>query len=183
MFLKSKILEIFTQTKQRFFKVNSMSNQTRNVVQFHGGGDDYCPLKTVEGLGGNIGDNPVNGFVIAWRDDIERKSLPGEKRIYSATIDNDTGKEVQVAEIYLKNDGTISISGKANIVITTEADLTVNSNGKTTINAKGEATLNGSSVNLGGSGGSLVLTEKTVIKDGEGRLCSITSNTTKTKAV
>ena len=175
MFLKAKILEIFTQLKQRSFKINSMMNQTRNVVQFHGGGDDYCPLKTVEGLGGNIGNNPANGFLIAWRDDIERKSLPGEKRIYSATIDEETGKEVQVAEVYLKNDGTIEISGGANVVISTNANLIVNSTGTTTINA--------ASVNLGGDGGALVLTENSEIKDGEGRICSITSNTTKTKAV
>ena len=175
MFLKAKILEIFTQLKQRSFKVNSMMNQTRNVVQFHGGGDDYCPLKTVEGLGGNIGNNPANGFLIAWRDDIERKSLPGEKRIYSATIDEETGKEVQVAEVYLKNDGTVEISGVANVVISTNANLIVNSTGTTTINA--------ASVNLGGDGGALVLTENSEIKDGEGRICSITSNTTKTKAV
>lgn len=175
MFLKAKILEIFTQLKQRSFKVNSMMNQTRNVVQFHGGGDDYCPLKTVEGLGGNIGNNPANGFLIAWRDDIERKSLPGEKRIYSATIDEETGKEVQVAEVYLKNDGTVEISGGANVVISTNANLIVNSTGTTTINA--------ASVNLGGDGGALVLTENSEIKDGEGRICSITSNTTKTKAV
>ena len=175
MFLKAKILEIFTQLKQRSFKINSMMNQTRNVVQFHGGGDDYCPLKTVEGLGGNIGNNPANGFLIAWRDDIERKSFPGEKRIYSATIDEETGKEVQVAEVYLKNDGTIEISGGANVVISTNANLIVNSTGTTTINA--------ASVNLGGDGGALVLTENSEIKDGEGRICSITSNTTKTKAV
>ena len=175
MFLKAKILEIFTQLKQRSFKVNSMMNQTRNVVQFHGGGDDYCPLKTVEGLGGNIGNNPANGFLIAWRDDIERKSLPGEKRIYSATIDEETGKEVQVAEVYLKNDGTVEISGGANVVISTNANLIVNSTGTATINA--------ASVNLGGDGGALVLTENSEIKDGEGRICSITSNTTKTKAV
>lgn len=175
MFLKAKILEIFTQLKQRSFKINSMMNQTRNVVQFHGGGDDYCPLKTVEGLGGNIGNNPANGFLIAWRDDIERKSLPGEKRIYSATIDEETGKEVQVAEVYLKNDGTVEISGGANVVISTNANLIVNSTGTTTINA--------ASVNLGGDGGALVLTENSEIKDGEGRICSITSNTTKTKAV
>ena len=175
MFLKAKILEIFTQLKQRSFKINSMMNQTRNVVQFHGGGDDYCPLKTVEGLGGNIGNNPANGFLIAWRDDIERKSLPGEKRIYSATIDEEAGKEVQVAEVYLKNDGTVEISGGANVVISTNANLIVNSTGTTTINA--------ASVNLGGDGGALVLTENSEIKDGEGRICSITSNTTKTKAV
>ena len=41
----------------------------------------------------------------------------------------------------------------------------------------------GGSVNLGGSGGAFVLTENSTITDGEGRTCTITSNTTKTKAI
>lgn len=43
--------------------------------------------------------------------------------------------------------------------------------------------INGGIINLGGSDGAFVLTENSVITDGEGRPCTITSNTTKTKAL
>lgn len=175
MLLKAKITEIFTQIKQRYFKVNLMSNQTSNLVQFHSGGEDYCPLINVEGLASSIGDNPAKGVIFAWRDDVTRKSLPGEKRFYSVKIDEETGETLEVTEIYLKNDGSVDITGTTTVNINATTDVN--------INATGNANITAATVNLGGDGGAFVLTEKTEIKDGEGRVCTITSNTSKTKAM
>lgn len=114
MFLKTKISEIFTKGVLRFFKMSLWTKQSLNLVQFHAGGDDYCPTLDVEGLGGSIGNNPKGGFVFVWRDSIERKSKQGEKRIYSVSPQNP--KKV-VSEVYLKNDGTIEISGDKDLKI------------------------------------------------------------------
>jgi len=191
MFQKIKILEIFKNFNLRFFKTSLLSRQIAKIVQFHSGGDDYCPLLECEGLGGSIGNNPSNGFVFAWRDCIERKSQPGEKRIYAIRKDEETGEIDVVSEIYLKNDGTVEISGgkdltvaingNANFTVTGNTNLTTS--GDTIINSTGSATFTGSVVNLGGDDGALVLTENSEIKDGEGRTCTITSNTSITKAV
>ena len=56
--------------------------------------------------------------------------------------------------------------------------------GSTKISIKsGQVTITADTVNLGGIGGAFVLTENSVIKDSYGGTCSITSNTTKTKAL
>lgn len=127
MLLKIKILEIFTNLKHRYFKSNLLSRQTSNLIQFHSGGDDYSPLLECEGLGGSIGNNPANGVVFAWRDDITRKSLPGEKRIYAIKKDKETQEILVASEIHLKNNGTIEVSGgkDLNIVILGDASLSV----------------------------------------------------------
>ncbi len=121
MFQKLKILEIFQELNLRFFKIASFTNRLGKFVQFHSGGDDYCPLKECEGLGGQIGNTPSNGVVLAWRDSILRKSLPGEKRIYSILVDEETQEPILddnqnmtvAAEICLKNDGSIIINNAA----------------------------------------------------------------------
>ena len=175
MFLKAKITKIYKEIKQRFFQINLMARQTSKIVQYDSGGDDYSPLLQVEGLVNFMGDNPRNGFVMAWRDFTVRKSEPGEKRIYSIRLDEETGEINPVAEVHLKNDGSIDVYGTA--------DININSDANVNINASGNATINSPVVNLGGEGGALVLTENSTIIDGEGRECSITSNTTTTKAV
>ena len=91
MFSKIKILEIFNNIQLRFFNTTSMSGRASKLVQFHSGGDDYCPLKECEGLSENIGGNPADGFVLAWRDDVRRVSKDGEKRLYSVLVDPETG--------------------------------------------------------------------------------------------
>lgn len=127
MFLKIKIAEIFTNLQTRFFNTTSMSGRASKLVQFHSGGDDYCPLKECEGLGECIGGNPADGIIMAWRDDITRKAEPGEKRIYSIKKDEETGEILPVAEIHLKNDGSIIVSGgkDLNIVVLGNANLSV----------------------------------------------------------
>lgn len=65
-----------------------------------------------------------------------------------------------------------------NAVILTSLD------GNTKISIKNnQVDIVANSVNLGGYSGAFVLTENSVITDGEGRTCTIVSNTTKTKAV
>lgn len=136
MFLKTKISEIFNNLQTRYFNTTSMSGRATKLVQFHSGGDDYCPTKECEGLGECIGGNPADGIVIAWRDDVLRKSQEGEKRIYSVLLDPETGKaqrngetgEILVAsEIHLKNDGSVVVSGgkDLNIVVLGNANLSV----------------------------------------------------------
>ena len=108
MLQKVKILDRLINGAYRFFKVSLFARQILNLAQFHSGGDDYNPPDTAEGLGGNIGNNPANSIVFAWRDSISRKCNPGEKRIYST---NAAGTEV-VATVHLKNGGKIDIYSK-----------------------------------------------------------------------
>lgn len=109
MLMKLKILETFKNSDlfNRFFKVKIFSKQNTNVVQFNSGGDDYNPPPKCEGLGGTMGNNPNNGFVCAWRDEVERVAAPGEKRIYAVNPANN----VVVAQLHLKNDGKIVLLG------------------------------------------------------------------------
>lgn len=107
--LKIDILErlVASDLFTRFFKVNIFAKQTVNVTQYHSGGDDYNPPPKCEGLGDNIGGNPKNGVVFAWRDETPRVAAPGEKRIYSVNVQ--TGEVAAV--LHLKNDGTAVLTG------------------------------------------------------------------------
>lgn len=148
MFQKIKILEIFTSLNLRSFKAKLLSMQISKLVQFHSGGDDYCPLLDCEGLGGSIGNTPANGFVFAWRDDVERKSNPGEKRIYAIKKDTGTGLVAVQGEIYLKNDGTIEVTGGK--------DLKIVVNGNADIKAQ-KVNIDATQTNLGVNGKKIVL--------------------------
>ena len=54
------------------------------------------------------------------RDNIQRKSRPGEKRIYSVNIEDGTVSN----EIYLRNDGIIEITGgNLNIFVNGDANI------------------------------------------------------------
>lgn len=166
----------------RYFSTTTHAKRATKLVQFHSGGDDYCPLSVNEGLSDCIGQNPADGVVFAWRDDVVRKSEQGEKRLYSVMYDkenqvpvyDDSGNLVVGGEIFLKNDGSIEITGGADVVINTTGNVNIKAN---SVNIEAQA------VNLGGEGGAFVLTENSSIVDGEGRACTITSNTTNTKAV
>jgi hypothetical protein len=123
MFLKTKISEIFHNLQLRFFNTTTMSGRASKLVQFHSGGDDYCPTKECEGLSDCVGNNPADGIVVAWRDDVKRTAAPGEKRFYSLLLDEDTGEPKRdtttgemlvAAEIHLKNDGNIVIKNASN---------------------------------------------------------------------
>lgn len=136
MFLKVKLSEIFHNLQLRFFNTTSMSGRASKLVQFHSGGDDYCPSKECEGLGENIGGNPADGIVLAWRDDVRRKSEDGEKRIYSLLFDKETGKVVRdeetgemivAAELHLKNDGIVILNNRYDLNITVVGDCNLKS--------------------------------------------------------
>lgn len=161
MFFKCKILTQLITDKIRSFQSKVLFSEVRNFAQYTSGGDDYCPLKNADALGGMLNNNPAHGFIFGWRDATDKIAAPGEKRIYSVDAE---GKVV--AALHLKNDGTIDAAGS-----------------KLTINVSGAATINATTINLGGEGGAFVLTENSTILDGESRECTITSNTTKTKAV
>lgn len=137
MLLKAKITAAYNLIKDRFFQSNLFSRQAANLVQFHSGGDDYNPAINAEGLAGSIGDNPANGVIFAWRDDITRKSLAGEKRIYSVKVNEDTNETLTAAEIYLKNDGSIEISGAKDLNITIIGNAVFNVSGDTNIDTSG----------------------------------------------
>ena len=167
MFLKIKALEHFIKEKIRYFKVKIMAGQLHNFIQYTSGGDDYCPLDNSEALGGMINNNPAHGFIVGWRDFTDKKAAPGEKRIFAVNANNQP-----VAELHLKNDGKIAVNGSG-LVFEVSGDASIKA---TTATIK-------AAVNLGDEGGAFVLTKNSTIKDGEGRVCTITSNTTKTKAV
>lgn len=131
MFLKAKILEVFTSLQNRSFKINLFSRQTGNAVQFHSGGDDYSPAADAEGLSECIGANQANGCIFAWRDSIVRKSQPGEKRIYSVK-----SEDCSVAsEIHLKNDGNIEINSTKDTNIKIFGNASIDTSGTLTIKA------------------------------------------------
>ena len=119
MLQKIKILDRLINGAHRFFKSTLLSRQVQNLAQFHSGGDDYNPPVNAEGLGDNIGNNPANSIVFAWRDVILRKSRPGEKRIYSVNVEE---PDKIAAEIYLRNDGIIEITSGSNLNIVVNGD-------------------------------------------------------------
>lgn len=150
MLQKTKILERLINGVHRFFKVTLFSRQVQNLAQFHSGGDDYNPPELAEGLSGNIGENPADSIIFAWRDAISRKSKPGEKRIYSVDI-NDPNKAT--TEVYLRNDGIIEINADKdlNIVVVGNCNLQA-----TSVNVTASASVNIDSpvtnVGVGGKG-------------------------------
>lgn len=137
MLQKIKILDRLINGYHRFFKSSLLARQIQNLAQFHSGGDDYNPPDTAEGLGGNIGNNPANSIIFAWRDSILRKSNPGEKRIYSVKSEN---PDEVAAEVYLKNDGIIEISGNS--------DLKVVILGNANLITTGDANISAATVNI-----------------------------------
>ena len=94
----------------RKFKTTPYGSDAVYLQQFHGGGDDYNPPEGVKALYDSLGNNPRDGIIFLFQDNTERKSAPGEKRLYSVSAD---GSSV-TAEIHLKNNGDIVIipSGK-----------------------------------------------------------------------
>lgn len=112
MIKKTKIITSFLKNFTRYFKVNFTQNQTSSALQYHSGGDDYNPPENTEALGGHIGDNPAHSIVFAYKDNVEKKSAPGEKRIYAT---DETGENI-MAEIHLKNNGDIVLIPKGKIL-------------------------------------------------------------------
>lgn len=168
MQILAKILNTLTSGFNRHFSARLYSGQISNVMQYHSGGDDYNPAADCEAMVTEIADNPAHKFAYCWKDATPRKAQTGEKRLYSVN-----GGKV-CAEIWLKNDGKIEITG--------DTDISVNCK-NANITASESATIDAPAINLGGAGGAPVLTEKSVILDSAQLPCRITSNTAKTKAL
>lgn len=166
--LKFKILEIFIKTAFRVIKGETYKNIIHNAKQYSCGGDDYNPPINTECITSTINNNDCETIIILYNDGTSRISEPGEKRIYSTDIN---GKQIK-ATIHLKNNG--------NIEIIANSSITINAN-NVVVNTE-EYNINGN-CNLGGSGGSAVLTTNTIILDSLGKQCTITNPATKVKAL
>lgn len=141
MFKKAQIISRLIKNFSRSFQVKFTQNQASNAIQYHSGGDDYNPPNGIEALGGNIGNNPAHSIILAYKDNVNKVSAPGEKRIYAT---DESGKNI-MAEIHLKNDGdiilipkgkiissgTLEHTGNAKIIGTLTADNIVSNNGAT----------------------------------------------------
>ena len=127
----------------RKFKILLYGKFPNNMEQYHSGGDDYNPPANIKALSGQIGNNPRDGVVYLYQDQTDRKSAPGEKRIYSTDAE---GKNI-TAEIHLKNNGDIVIIPKEGQKIITcgtiehDGDITVSG----TVTANTVIAQNGSS--------------------------------------
>ena len=123
----TKILDKTSSGFIRKFKTTLSGSDALYLEQFHSGGDDYNPPKNIKALSSFLGNNPRDGVIFLFRDDTERKSASGEKRIYAT--DEDGG--VIKAEIHLKNNGDIVIipSGKILTSGTLEHDGDLNVSG------------------------------------------------------
>lgn len=167
MQILAKMLNTLTSSNIRHFKARLLSGQIANVMQFHGGGDDFCPAPDTEAVVGEILNNANHKYVYCWKDSTPRKAKEGEKRIYAIKDGAVCG------EIWLKNNGEIELTGDAKMVINCQ---------NAEINAQTETTINSPVINLGGAGGAAVLTENSTILDSNKKPCIITANTVKTKA-
>lgn len=123
----AKILDKTISGFIRKFKTTLYGSDALYLEQFHSGGDDYNPPNNVKALSSFLGNNPRDGVIFLFRDDTERKSAPGEKRIYATDA---TGSVIK-AEIHLKNNGDIVIipSGKILTSGTLEHDGDLNVSG------------------------------------------------------
>lgn len=123
----AKILDKTISGFIRKFKTTLYGSDALYLEQFHSGGDDYNPPNNVKALSSFLGNNPRDGVIFLFRDDTERKSSPGEKRIYAT----DAAGNVIKAEIHLKNNGDIVIisSGKILTSGTLEHDGDLNVSG------------------------------------------------------
>lgn len=123
----AKILDKTISGFIRKFKTTLYGSDALYLEQFHSGGDDYNPPNNVKALSSFLGNNPRDGVIFLFRDDTERKSSPGEKRIYAT---DSTGSVIK-AEIHLKNNGDVVIipSGKILTSGTLEHDGDLNVSG------------------------------------------------------
>lgn len=111
MIQKIQILDRLISGVNRFFKVNYDVQNTKTAIAYSSGGDDYNPPANIESIGGFINDNPANGVIFAYKDEVEKIAQPGEKRIYAT---DETGKNI-VSSIYLTNTGDIYINATGKI--------------------------------------------------------------------
>lgn len=179
--LKFKILETFIKNTFRIIKGETYKDIIHHAKQYNSGGDDYNPTTNTECIASTINNNDCETIVILYNDKTTRISQPREKRIYST---DKNGNKIK-ATIHLKNNGDIEIVSNGNITIDAK---TINATAKNIeataekININSEYNINGN-CNLGGSGGTPVLTMNTTILDSLGKPCTITNPATKVNAL
>ncbi len=130
----------------RKFKTTLYGSDALYLEQFHSGGDDYNPPKNIKALSSFLGNNPRDGVIFLFRDDTERKSASGEKRIYAT----DAAGKIVVAEIHLKNDGTIQVDCNR-FVLNCIGDVEFNSGAGITLNSACTKVTGNLSSDMGGS--------------------------------
>lgn len=121
MLKRINITETLIKNVIRYFKISLYGRNNSYYEQYHSGGDDYNPVPGTKILGGFINDRPGDGVVWLYQDGTERKSAPGEKRIYSVNPE----KGSVVTEIHLKNDGNVSIIANGAIEFTATGDVNI----------------------------------------------------------
>lgn len=121
MLRRINITESLLKNVIRFFKTSLYGLNASYFEQYHSGGDDYNPAPGIKVLGGFVNERPSDGVVWLYQDGTERKSAPGEKRIYSVNPANGN----VMTEIHLKNDGNISIIANGNVDFTAVGDVNV----------------------------------------------------------
>jgi len=150
MLTKINILAKFITNGLRTFKSELYKAQVSHFMQYHSGGEDYNPSNNCRAMGGFLNNNPNNGVIFGYQDDVPRVSLTGEKRLYAVDAHNNI-----VAEIYMENIGNINITVANNCkiiaktgVIIESPDVMVNGNlgcstGATGVTKNGDQFVNG----------------------------------------
>lgn len=119
---KISILDKLIKNGLRCFKSELYKGQVSHFMQYHAGGEDYNPSAKIRAIGEFVNNNPANGVIIGYQDDVPRISLEGEKRIYAVN-----GNDEVVAEIYLKNTGDLNITAFGNCNINANTGCVINS--------------------------------------------------------
>ncbi len=127
-----KLLDIIT-TKysqgMRIIKGERFNSDNHRAIQYHGGGDDFCPSEKTDGLCMPINENGANTVICLYKDEITRLSQQGEKRIYSSDVEGGSLK----AQIHLKNDGKIYIQAMDDLDIEVAGNCNITVIGNTTL--------------------------------------------------
>lgn len=183
--LKALKQSLRVQYPAKIVKVNSQDNV--NIEYYSNGVADILsnvPVKHLKSPTGffiiklKVGDKGVVRF---FDDDIDLYRSSGvlsessEAKVHDINDNIFEGGFYPDSENYSYPDGDVCMGTNSGALISmTGGNITISG---------GNVTIDSANVNLGGSGGAFVLTENSEIKDGEGRTCTITSNTTKTKAL
>ena len=165
MIKKTKILNSITNGFNRIFKIKILQTQTVHAIQYNSGGDDYCPADNLEAITAHINNNPKNTAVFAYKDNVEKISKPGEKRIYAL---NAEGTKV-MAEIHLMNNGDIVIKPTGKIISTGNWEHTGNINITGDISQTGNINLLGfiaASNVVDNSAATGIFKEKVIVENG-----------------
>lgn len=148
MGLISYVLSIVKREKSTDVKSDPGGNYNHNAAHYSAPGDDSLPLAGDAAV--NVPTQRTGGFAsVGYIDPNNLKSAgPGEKRSYSRNADGE-----QMAEAYLKDDGTIVIQNDKGIfVITSSGAISgVNEEGSFELNQGGTFIINGVTIDKDGN--------------------------------